>query len=1152
VTATANVTVTAPAVSVMSVTALSSNTVNVVFNQPVKLLTTTGIQVKDLLGSDGTNAPQTAVLNSDNMTLVLTLQSGHVLVNANSGYSLILPASIVQSLATTTLKNTAQNLVFNGVATADTTIPDIASAIYDASSTTLSLTFSKPVDLSLANFNATMLTITDGTTNVPLTASDFQAASNGTTDAMILSSATAAKVAALTGSNLSIVVSAGAFQDAATIPNKAIAQTVSITKSTTPVVTGATYNQASNQLQVTFSTPVVLDYSKVSQSAFTLSDNGSTLALGSAALTTGANSNVVTLTLNATNAATINGWSNLTSSLQLSITTGAVQNAIGTSNKAATNQAVTFTADASAPTLTSASYNSGTQYLTLVFSKPVDLTAFTQGLLQGIAITDGTTTAPFTSATLASNLKTSGNSASTVVISYPSADVDTNTFVPLSSGVDLLTTKPWDVTFATGTFQDLVGNKIAALTQSSGSVVTFTDATAPTLNGSITVVDANHIQVPFIKNMDPVTSANPANYVITTTNNGTALNVTAASLGSDKKTVTLTTASQAAGQTYQLQINGVVDASGNKYVNITSAQTSLPTFTGTTAVSTASPVINSAYVYDVNNDQKIDQGDTIVLTYSKPISLSNVTTSDLVISNSHVLGTGATFAMGQYNNQLKITLGASTTMALSDTIGAPAGGTSDIVAVGGGAWNDTGTASVAYDPAIVSAPQVASAVVAHSKTTSQVSSGDIVTITLSQPVSLANSITNATVFKEANMVFDAGDTFTWSADQKSMAITLDSNDAGNFTAAKIAAGITVNIANDIDLVNGYAQTINTSYDHVTLKGATTTAPSLVSSAVFDTNNNGSIGSGDTLQLGFNGTISDVNASLGATDLVVQHGTLSTGDAVAVDSVDPTKLDITLTGPDSVTTMTSVNIGSLQTNITDAYANKVQPLTSGVVTTMGTSSVTPAAPVISTHSSINSANYTAYAGLSGTATAYSTIKITLADGASHSVSTTTTASSTGAWTIPSTDATTLNDGTINISITASNVSGNTSVAATSTALKDIVVPTMTAVTSGAYGLAAKTITLTVTGAGAVGDLVDVTKITVHDATTSTNVTLTTSTGVVTSATAVTITLSAADIASIGAVSGDTATIDAAAGFVKDAAGNVSALASQTAKTLTVTS
>jgi hypothetical protein len=118
-----------------------------------------------------------------------------------------------------------------------------------------------------------------------------------------------------------------------------------------------------------------------------------------------------------------------------------------------------------------------------------------------------------------------------------------------------------------------------------------------------------------------------------------------------------------------------------------------------------------------------------------------------------------------------------------------------------------------------------------------------------------------------------------------------------------------------------------------------------------------------------------------------------------------------------------------------------------------------------------------------------------------------------------------------------------------------IPTITSITYGNYDQSSGVLVLTVVGASEVGDTINVAKLTFKDASSTLNgasasYALTNSTGVVTSATAITVTLSAADKAAVNQATG-TVTLDSAAGFIVDAAGNVSALATVTGTAITVT-
>jgi len=307
-------------------------------------------------------------------------------------------------------------------------------------------------------------------------------------------------------------------------------------------------------------------------------------------------------------------------------------------------------------------------------------------------------------------------------------------------------------------------------------------------------------------------------------------------------------------------------------------------------------------------------------------------------------------------------------------------------------------------------------------------------------------------------LFDTGTNKTqlqFASGNKSVTITLDATDAKNYTAAYISGGkdaITVSGV-DSQVVNGYSLSPASPTDSVTVKASTTTAPSLTSATVYDTNSDGSIDSGDILQLGFNGGVADGSSTI-SSDLVVAHGTLTSTDIVAVDIADPTKLDITLSAKDSVTNVTTVNIGSGQTDIIDAFGNNVMPLTSPVTNTVNASTSAPAAPVVTNSGYINAASSKTYKA-TGTAAAGSTINVTFTD---SSKSTATDngiiAQANGSWSsAKGVDLSGLADGAVTISATATNVAGNTSTAGTAKVTEGQLLPNYAKsspiATSGAY-------------------------------------------------------------------------------------------------------
>ena len=121
----------------------------------------------------------------------------------------------------------------------------------------------------------------------------------------------------------------------------------------------------------------------------------------------------------------------------------------------------------------------------------------------------------------------------------------------------------------------------------------------------------------------------------------------------------------------------------------------------------------------------------------------------------------------------------------------------------------------------------------------------------------------------------------------------------------------------------------------------------------------------------------------------------------------------------------------------------------------------------------------------------------------------------------------------------------------TLIVDYIAPTITSAVAAVYSVANSTITISVTGAGAVNDKVDVKKISLYDAALNKTYQLTDSTGAVSSSTAITIKLSAADKLATASYGSSGAYMYIAPGaLISDSAGNTSA-AFSTVQLLAVT-
>ncbi|MHA7291480.1 beta strand repeat-containing protein, partial [Arthrobacter sp. MDT3-24] len=168
-------------------------------------------------------------------------------------------------------------------------------------------------------------------------------------------------------------------------------------------------------------------------------------------------------------------------------------------------------------------------------------------------------------------------------------------------------------------------------------------------------------------------------------------------------------------------------------------------------------------------------------------------------------------------------------------------------------------------------------------------------------------------------------------------------------------------------------------------------------------------------------------------------------------------------------LTSLNDGTvtLTATATDTAGN-VSPATTA---TVPKDTVPPAAPTLDAPSVVNVANVDAVP-VSGTAMAADTVSVTASDSAGHTVSGTATASSTGAWSLPTLNLSSLNDGTVTLTATATatDTAGNVSPATTATVPKDTAPPAAPTLTAPATVTAATVTSVTVSGGAEAGTTV----------------------------------------------------------------------------------
>jgi len=151
------------------------------------------------------------------------------------------------------------------------------------------------------------------------------------------------------------------------------------------------------------------------------------------------------------------------------------------------------------------------------------------------------------------------------------------------------------------------------------------DKTPPGIT-SVTAIDDRHIEVEFDENVTKETSERPRSYVIVeqtpspflgSSAPGDTIGVSSAALGTDGKTVTLTTQVPMSNVPYDCSVSGVEDANGNAIVGSASAG-----FTGSNTADQTPPVI--VFRSPAPNETGVGTGESVVVQFSEGMDYGSV------------------------------------------------------------------------------------------------------------------------------------------------------------------------------------------------------------------------------------------------------------------------------------------------------------------------------------------------------------------------------------------------------------------------------------------------------------------------------------------------------------------------------------------------
>lgn len=701
-----------------TVTVVDANHLKVVYSEKVSKAQAETVAnnyaVRKISNNEDDAAPTAATLEADGKTVDLTL--GAALVPASYVLKLnpTANANNIQDLAGNVLANGTE-VAFTGTATTDTTPPQVLGASYDSANGILIVKFNEAMDG--VTFNKAGFSLSNGATSVALTVNETGTWGDSNTKLTItLSPTTKASINALTG-NLTLSIAANAVKDAASngilaVSNQAVSQQT--------ILTGAAYDQASNILTLTFSNPVKVN--TFANASVTLdSTTGQARTLGANdKITTTVDGTTVSITL--AKDANLDAWEgSAVTGRNVDFTTGATTDIYGVPVATTTNVPVTYTADTTAPTLLSASFNKTTKRMTLVFSEPVqvqDASGAYVPVAGNIAFTSGAFS--FVQGNCEQYTGTDGAiSKSTLTF------VDTSNTITPDSKIYFT---------AAGAFKDDAGNNLAAVTSANAIPVTYIDQSAPTVDTNATHISPTSVKISFNKPVDQASAQTIANYTIYKDDNpAVTLPVTGAVLASNGTDVYLTVGTAATtGYTYKIKVSNVKDTFGNVVNSAQNTATWGPVpATGDTTAPTAGVITFT----DVDSSKSITAGDTLDLKFSEPMSFdfTKVSAADFTVSNGHTLGAGAKFAYGATNDVLRITLGTAPTITWNDTLTPVAN--SNLKDMAGN------SAAVAASDALTNpgtAPKISTISYADTNASGAVDAGDKLTITYDRNITLPN------------------------------------------------------------------------------------------------------------------------------------------------------------------------------------------------------------------------------------------------------------------------------------------------------------------------------------------------------------------------------------------------------------------------------
>ena len=367
--------------------------------------------------------------------------------------------------------------------TADTTVPTLNGNVYlnnDVAVRSVIFQFSEAVKVSSVDLTKLFISTIGSVNQIALTGATVNTTTDGNLIQITLTSAQQTAIAALASTELDMTV--GAFQDISG-NNIAASTGTSITAQTDtvkPAITGVALNLNPGSRVLTITSGETIDATPaayVDLNKIFISATGQTNQISLAGATvTAADGTTITITLTEAQRAAVVALA----SKELDVSAGAIRDLAGNFNNASIDTTVTITADATAPTFTSATLNldPSSRILAVTLSEAIDATPanFVNTSQLWISAASNANEVSLAGATV------TATDGTTITITLTEAQ---------RALAAALGTRQLDI--GAGAFKDLSGNTIAAIADQT--ITTTADATKPTIVSTTLNLNPSNKQV---------------------------------------------------------------------------------------------------------------------------------------------------------------------------------------------------------------------------------------------------------------------------------------------------------------------------------------------------------------------------------------------------------------------------------------------------------------------------------------------------------------------------------------------------------------------------------------------------------------------------------------------------------------------------------